>query len=136
MASFRSTEFADTRALAGEQPLPETLRCTSLLVRVLCFVALGRPDLYDHWKSLQSEEAFEIVRSRLCSILSSIITTASILLAMSGVFVTTGSPVPYFDYTSSAPHCLLFTTLMFAMIAISDVHSPASGRGPGQAGPD
>ncbi|KAG1720598.1 hypothetical protein EDB19DRAFT_1776270 [Suillus lakei] len=37
---------------------------------------------------------------------------------MSGVFVTTGSPVPYFDYTSSAPHCLLFTTLMFAMIAM------------------
>ncbi|KAG1720596.1 hypothetical protein EDB19DRAFT_1776264, partial [Suillus lakei] len=85
---------------------------------VLCFVALGRPGLDDHWKLLQSEEVFETVRSRLCSILSSTITTASVLLAISGVFVTTGSPVPYFDYTPLAPYCLLFISLMLAMIAM------------------
>ncbi|KAG2071428.1 hypothetical protein BDR04DRAFT_1098193 [Suillus decipiens] len=49
----------------------------SLFMRVLCFLALGCPDLDDHWKSLQSEEAFETVRSRLCSILTSTITTIS-----------------------------------------------------------
>ncbi|KAG2748643.1 hypothetical protein P692DRAFT_20833318 [Suillus brevipes Sb2] len=90
-----STELyvtTDKRALAEEQPLPETLRRMSLLMRVICFLALGRPDLDDHWKSLHSEQAFETVRSRLCSILASTITTASVLLAISGVFVSTGSP--------------------------------------------
>ncbi|KAG1763328.1 hypothetical protein EDD22DRAFT_887781 [Suillus occidentalis] len=98
----------DKRALAEEQPLPETLCHMSLLMRVICFLALGRPDLDDHWKSLHSEQAFETVRSKLCSILASTITAASVLLAISGVFVSTGSPVPSFDYTSPAPHCLLF----------------------------
>ncbi|KAG2737653.1 hypothetical protein P692DRAFT_20689527, partial [Suillus brevipes Sb2] len=116
-----STELyvtTDRRALAEEQPLPEALRHTSLLMRILCFLALGHPDLDDHWKSLQSEQAFETVRSRLCSILASTISAASVLLAISGVFVSTGSPVPSFDYTSPAPHCLLFLSLMLAMIAM------------------
>ncbi|KAG2033714.1 hypothetical protein BDR03DRAFT_1094151 [Suillus americanus] len=121
MASLYSTELyvtGDPRALAEERPLPEALRRTSLLMRVLCFLALGHPDLSDLWRSLQSEEAFETVRSKLCSILASTITTASVILALSGVFVTTGSPVSYFDYTSPAPHCLLFISLMLAMIAL------------------
>jgi hypothetical protein len=109
---------ADPRLLAEEQPLPEALRCTSLFMRVLCFLALGRTDLDDLWKLLQSEQAFETIRSRLCSILASIITTASVILALDGVFITTGSPVSYFDYTSPAPHCFLFTSLMLAMIAM------------------
>ncbi|KAG2039169.1 hypothetical protein BDR03DRAFT_1090652, partial [Suillus americanus] len=121
MASLRFTQSydatADPRALAEEQ-LPDALRHASLLTRVLCFLALGRPNLEDHWKSLQSEQAFEIVRTRLWSILASTITTAGVLLAISGVFVTTGSPVSYFDYTSPAPHCLLFVSLMLAMIAM------------------
>ncbi|KAG1871306.1 hypothetical protein DFJ58DRAFT_763271 [Suillus subalutaceus] len=90
----------------------------SLFTRVVCFLALGRPDLEDHWKSLQSGQAFEIVRTKLCSILASTITTAGVLLTMSGVFVTTGFPVPCFDHTSPAPHCLLFISLMLAMIAL------------------
>ncbi|KAG2367187.1 hypothetical protein BDR07DRAFT_1393876 [Suillus spraguei] len=100
-------------ALAVEQPLPEALRRT-----VLYFLALGRPNVDDHWKSLQSEEAFEPVRKRLCSVLTSTITTASVLVATNGVFVTTGSPVSYFDYTSPASHCLLLISLMLAMIAM------------------
>ncbi|KAG1833995.1 hypothetical protein DFJ58DRAFT_750240 [Suillus subalutaceus] len=121
MASLYSTELyvtGDPRALAEEQPLPEALRRPPLLMRVLCFLALGRPDLNDLWRSLQSEQAFETVRSKLCSILASTITTASVILALSGVFVTTGTPVSYFDYTSPAPHCLLFISLMLAMIAL------------------
>jgi hypothetical protein len=133
---FKSYVTADPRALAEERPLPEALRRTSLLMRVLCFLALGRSDLEDHWKSLQSEQAFETVRTRLCRILASTITTVScptlrelnpvltffnkagILLTISGVFVTTGSPVPYFDYTSPASHGLLFMSLMFVTIAL------------------
>ncbi|KAG2071424.1 hypothetical protein BDR04DRAFT_1154334 [Suillus decipiens] len=107
-----------TANLVDEQPLPEALRLMPLLMRTLCFLALGRPDLDDHWMSLQSEEAFETIRNKLCSILVSIITTASVLLALSGVFVTVGSPVSYFDYTLPAPHCLLFVSLMLAMIAM------------------
>ncbi|KAG1849645.1 Metallo-dependent phosphatase-like protein [Suillus subalutaceus] len=121
MASLYSTELyvtADPRTLTEEQPLPEALRRTSLLMRVVCFLALGQPDFDGHWKSLQSEEAFETVRGRSCSILTSTITTASVLLATSVVFVTTGSPVPYFDYTSPVPHCLLLISLMLAMIAL------------------
>ncbi|KAG1731703.1 hypothetical protein EDB19DRAFT_1322167 [Suillus lakei] len=112
--------ITDQRTPAEEEPLPEAL-CRgnmSLSMRVLCFCALGRPDLEHHWKSLQSEEAFEIVRTRVCSTLANISTTAGVLLAISGVFVTTGSPVPYFDYASPAPHCLLFISLMLAMIAM------------------
>ncbi|KAG1887694.1 Metallo-dependent phosphatase-like protein [Suillus subluteus] len=121
MASLYSTELyvtTETRRLAEEQPLPVALRRMSLLMRVLCFLALGHLDLDDHWKSLQSEEAFETVRSRLCSVLASTMTTASVILALSGVFVTTGSPVSYFNYTSPAPHCLLVISLMLAMIAL------------------
>ncbi|KAG1849618.1 hypothetical protein C8R48DRAFT_778550 [Suillus tomentosus] len=98
--------------------LPKALRRMSLLTRVLCFLALGRPDLNDHWKSLQSEQAFEIVRGRSCSILGNAITTATVLLATSGVFVTTASPVSYFDYSSPAPYCLLLMSLMNTMIAM------------------
>ncbi|KAG1900346.1 uncharacterized protein F5891DRAFT_312150 [Suillus fuscotomentosus] len=108
----------DKTALAEEQPLPEALRRTSLSTRVLCFLALGRPDFDDHWKSLQSDQAFETIRSRSCSILASTITTATVLLATSVVFVSTASPVSYFDYTSPAPYCLLFISLMLAMMAI------------------
>ncbi|KAG2071434.1 hypothetical protein BDR04DRAFT_1154343 [Suillus decipiens] len=108
----------DPITLANERPLPEALRPASPSMRVLCFLALGHPDLDYHWKSLQSEEVFETVRTRLCSILTSTITTASVLLATNGVFVTTGSPVSYFDYTSPAPHCLPFISLMLAMIAM------------------
>ncbi|KAG1887684.1 hypothetical protein F4604DRAFT_2038191 [Suillus subluteus] len=121
MASLYSTELyvmADPRGLTEDQPLPKALRCTSLLMRVLCFLALGQPDLDGHWKSLQSEEVFEAIRGRTCSILTSTITTASVLLATSVVFVTTSSPVPYFNYTSPAPHCLLLISLMLAMIAL------------------
>jgi hypothetical protein len=74
---FKLHVTTDPRALADEQPLPEDLRRTSLLMRVLCFLAFGRPDLDDHWKSLQSEQAFETVRTRLCSILTNTITTVS-----------------------------------------------------------
>lgn len=109
---------ADQRAPAEEKLLPEALRDMSPVMRVLCFFAVGRPDLEGHWKSVQSEEAFEIVRTRLCSILANTITTSGVLLAISGVFVTTGSPVPYFGYTSPAPYFLLFSSLMLAMIAM------------------
>ncbi|KAG1865591.1 hypothetical protein C8R48DRAFT_672223 [Suillus tomentosus] len=118
MASFYSTQscaITDPRAF---EPLPNALLRTSLIMRVLCFLALGHPNLGDHWKSLQSDQAFETVRSRLCSILTSTITTASVLLAISGVFVSTASPVSYFDYTSPVPYCLLFISLMLAMIAM------------------
>ncbi|KAG1788404.1 hypothetical protein EV424DRAFT_1109633 [Suillus variegatus] len=91
----------DQTALAEEQPLPEALRHTSLLTR-----------------SLQSDQAFETIRSRSCSILASTITTATVLLATSVVLVSTASPVSYFNYTSPAPHCLLFISLMLAMMAI------------------
>jgi len=118
MASFYSTQSYAITDLRTFEPLPEALRSTSLVMSVLCFLALGRPNLDDHWRSLQSEQAFETVRSRLCSILTSTIATASVLLAISGVFVSTGSPVSYFDYTSPVPYCLLFISLMLAMIAM------------------
>ncbi|KAG2058207.1 hypothetical protein BDR06DRAFT_950632 [Suillus hirtellus] len=118
MDSFYSTQSYAITDLRSYEPLPDSLRRTSLVMRVLCFLALGRPDIDDHWKSLQSEQAFETVRSRLCSILASTITTASVLLAISGVFVSTASPVSYFDYTSPVPYCLLFISLMLAVIAM------------------
>ncbi|KAG1731698.1 hypothetical protein EDB19DRAFT_1321918 [Suillus lakei] len=123
MATFYdSTELyttADQRALAVEEPISEAFRDMSLFMRVLCFFAVGRPDLEDHWKSLQSEQAFEVVRGRLCSIMANIIAAAGILIATSGGFVkATGSPVTYLDYTLPAPYFLLFTSLMLAMIAL------------------
>ncbi|KAG1717742.1 hypothetical protein EDB19DRAFT_1157812 [Suillus lakei] len=116
--SISGTRTPDERALAEDRTLPVALRDSSYLTRVLCLFALGRPDLEAHWESLQSEEAFQSVREKLCSILTNTITAAGLLLATSGVFVTTGSPVPYFDYTSSAPYCLLFISLMLAMTAM------------------
>ncbi|KAG2101027.1 uncharacterized protein F5147DRAFT_776752 [Suillus discolor] len=104
MASLYSTQSyvtADDAASAEEQSLPEALHCTSLLMR-----------------SLQSEQAFETVRNRLCSILACTITTVSVLLAISGVFISTGSPVSYFNYMSPVPYCLLFILLMLTMIAM------------------
>jgi hypothetical protein len=68
--------IADPRALA-EKPFPDALHRTTLLTRVLCFLAFGRPGLEDHWKSLQSDQTFETVRSKSCSILASTITTVS-----------------------------------------------------------
>ncbi|KAG1859116.1 hypothetical protein C8R48DRAFT_258362 [Suillus tomentosus] len=90
----------------------------SLLTRVLCLLALGRPDFDDHWKSLQSDQAFETIRSRSCSILANTITAAIVLLATGGVFVSTASPVSYFNYTSPAPYFLLYISLMLATMAI------------------
>ncbi|KAG2058223.1 hypothetical protein BDR06DRAFT_950662 [Suillus hirtellus] len=118
MASFYSTQSYTITDLRAFEPLPEALRSTSLVMRVLCFLALGCPNLDDHWKSLQSEQTFEIIGSRLCSILTSTITTASVLLAISSVFVSTASPVSYFDYTLPVPYCLLFISLMLAMVAM------------------
>jgi hypothetical protein len=51
--AFKLYVTADPTAFAEERPLPEALRHTSLLMRILCFLALGHPDLDDHWKSLQ-----------------------------------------------------------------------------------
>ncbi|KAG2140941.1 uncharacterized protein EDB93DRAFT_1161140 [Suillus bovinus] len=101
----------------AEHPLPEALRPTSLALRVLCFLALGRPDFDDHWTSLQSERGFETVRTRLCSGLTSTFITASIL-AVSGVFISTASPVPYFGNPSPVSYCLDFISLMLAMIVM------------------
>ncbi|KAG2131765.1 hypothetical protein DEU56DRAFT_813176 [Suillus clintonianus] len=101
-----------------EQALPESLCYTSSITKVLCFVAIGCSDLEDHWESLQSDEAFEKVRGSQCSILSSTISAASLLLATSGIFVTTGSPVSYLAYNSPATYFLLFMSLMMAMIAM------------------
>ncbi|KAG1746031.1 uncharacterized protein EDB91DRAFT_1120303 [Suillus paluster] len=115
--TFNINWSSDERTLT-EETLPQALRDTSSLTRVLCFLALGRPDLEGHWEALQSEDAFEIVRGRLCTILTNTITAAGLLLATSGVFVTTNSPVLYLDYTSPAPYFLLFISLMLAMIAM------------------
>ncbi|KAG1869069.1 hypothetical protein DFJ58DRAFT_911392 [Suillus subalutaceus] len=116
--SIYETRTSDQSILAEDRMLPGTLRDTSFLTRVLCLFALGRLDLEAHWGSLQSEEAFKNVREKLCSILTNTITAAGLLLATSGVFVTTVSPAPYFDYTSPAPYFLLFISLMMAMIAM------------------
>jgi len=123
MALFYSTELyvmIDQGTPFEEEPLPEALRRDnmSLLTRILCFCALGRPDLEAHWRSLQSEKAFEIVRTKVSSILDNVITTAGILLATSGVFITTSSPLTYFDYSLPAPYFLLFISFMLAMIAV------------------
>ncbi|KAG1751123.1 hypothetical protein EDB19DRAFT_1675461 [Suillus lakei] len=99
-------ETPDERSLTEGQTIPASLRDTSSLTRVLCFFALGRPDLEDHWESLQCKEEFEDVRKKLCSILSNTVSTASLLLATSGVFVST------------ATYFLLFMSLMMAMIAM------------------
>ncbi|KAG1746041.1 uncharacterized protein EDB91DRAFT_1120356 [Suillus paluster] len=104
--------------MAGEQTLPVSLRNTSTFTRVLCCFALGRPDLEDHWESLQSADSFEIMRGRMYSILTVNVTAAGLLLATSGVFVTTSSPVPDFDYTMSGSYFPLFMSLMLAMIAM------------------
>ncbi|KAG1809023.1 hypothetical protein EV424DRAFT_1424159 [Suillus variegatus] len=96
----------DERALTEEQTIPASLRDASSFTRVLCFLALGRADLEDHWET------------KLCSILSNTVSVASLLLATSGVFVSTSSPVPYFNYSTPATYFLLFMSLMLAMIAV------------------
>ncbi|KAG1822712.1 uncharacterized protein BJ212DRAFT_1585433 [Suillus subaureus] len=117
--STDETRTSDQSILAEDRILPGALHNTSFITRVLCLFALGRPDLEAHWGSLQSEEAFQNVRERLCSILTNTVTAkAGLLLATSGVFVTTVSPAPYFDYTSPTPYLLLFISLMMAMIAM------------------
>lgn len=116
--NIHGTRTADENTLAEDRILPEVLRDTSFITRVLYLFALGRPDLEAHWESLQTEEAFKSVKEWLCSILTNTITAAGLLLATSGVFVTTVSPVPYFDYTSPVPYFLLFISLMMAMIAM------------------
>ncbi|KAG1746035.1 uncharacterized protein EDB91DRAFT_1246159 [Suillus paluster] len=58
------------------------------------------------------------MRGRICSILTVAITAAGLLLATSGVFVTTSSPVSYFDYSSPASYFLFLMSLMLAMIAM------------------
>ncbi|KAG1887656.1 hypothetical protein F4604DRAFT_1916463 [Suillus subluteus] len=129
MASFYSTELyvtADPRTLAEEQLLPEALRRMSLLTRVLCFLALGRPDLEDHWKSLQSEQAFETVRSRLCSILDSTITTAGVLLAQlkpGGYFVLSYllSIVTPMLFVAWSLHCFIFAMVIAGFCSQSTI---------------
>ncbi|KAG2102218.1 uncharacterized protein F5147DRAFT_838803 [Suillus discolor] len=116
VSTFHGTP--DEGSLTEEQTIPASLRDTSSLTRVLCFLALGRPDLEDHWESLQSKEGFEDVRKKLCSILSNTISVASLLLATNAVFVSTGSLVSYFNYSSPATYFLLFMSLMLAMIAV------------------
>ncbi|KAG2057422.1 hypothetical protein BDR06DRAFT_951601 [Suillus hirtellus] len=121
MASFDSTELyaiTDNKASVEEQPFPEALRSMSLVMRVLCVLAFRCSNLHDNWNSLQSDGAFETVRTRMCYILGSTITTASVLAISSGVFITTGFPVSYFGYTSCIPYCLLFISLMFAIFAM------------------
>ncbi|KAG1837736.1 hypothetical protein C8R48DRAFT_743216 [Suillus tomentosus] len=44
--------------------------------------------------------------------------TMASILAISGVFVSTASPVSYFGYTSSIPYYPIFISLMFAIFAI------------------
>ncbi|KAG1731692.1 hypothetical protein EDB19DRAFT_1736846, partial [Suillus lakei] len=98
----------EEESLPNEEPLPEALRAIMMKppMRLLCLFALGRLDLEDHWKSLQSDEAF-----------GSTITIASTLTVLSGGFKATGS-VNYFDYTSPASYLAFFATLMFALTTI------------------
>ncbi|KAG1809028.1 hypothetical protein EV424DRAFT_1424181 [Suillus variegatus] len=83
---------SDESTLAEDRMLPGALRDASF--------------------SLQSKDAFQNARESLKH------RKAGLLLATSGVFVTTVSPAPYFDYTSPAPYFLLFISLMMAMIAM------------------
>ncbi|KAG2086149.1 hypothetical protein BD769DRAFT_1396978 [Suillus cothurnatus] len=123
MARFYSTELymtPDKRALAEEQPLPETLRRTSLFTRVLCFLALGRPNFEDHWKSLQSEQAFETVRSRSCSIVSSAITTQ---LQPGGYFFLSYllSIVTPIFFVAWSLHCFIFAMMIAGFCSQSTI---------------
>jgi len=117
-SNIYGTQTSDESTLAEDRMLPGALRDASFVTRLLCLFALGRHDLEAHWESLQSKDAFQNARERQCSILTNTITSAGLLLATSGVFVTTVSPAPYFDYTLPAPYLLLFTSLMMAMIAM------------------
>ncbi|KAG2152630.1 uncharacterized protein EDB93DRAFT_1137690 [Suillus bovinus] len=80
-------------------------------MRVLCFLALGRPNLEDHWN-------YPTQRPSRTGADADMLSKASVLLAISGVFVSTASLVSYFDYTSPVPYCLLFISLMLAMLAM------------------
>ncbi|KAG1898852.1 uncharacterized protein F5891DRAFT_1190341 [Suillus fuscotomentosus] len=102
---------------------------TSRLERV--FEAHARTSPHAHYDILHQAPAPRLVPSRKhptpinCQTRFSLplgtarstITMASVLLAISGVFVSMGSPVSYFDYMSPVPYCLLFISLMFSMIA-------------------
>ncbi|KAG1731684.1 hypothetical protein EDB19DRAFT_2041707 [Suillus lakei] len=108
------------------KPSPTRMRNTKALrsimikspVRLLCLFALWRPDLQEHWNSLQSDEAFGSVRTTLCSTLGIIIILASTLIGLSSGFKVTGS-VNYVDYTSEpASYLMLIATLMFAIVAM------------------
>ncbi|KAG1881939.1 hypothetical protein C8R48DRAFT_19408 [Suillus tomentosus] len=134
-SNIYGTQTFDESTLAEDRKLPGALRDASFVTRLLCLFASGRHDLEAYWESLQSKDAFQNARERQCSILTNTITSVSnstprrrlhslklqkagLLLATSGVFVTTVSPAPYFDYTLPAPYLLLFTSLMMAMIAM------------------
>ncbi|KAG2109519.1 hypothetical protein DEU56DRAFT_920325 [Suillus clintonianus] len=99
-------------------PLPVALRDISLPTRGICFFFSGYPNLKKYWGSLQSDQEFEAVKTRNCSILANAITGGGVVLAINGVFVTTSSPVTDIDYTSPAPYFLSLTSRMFAMIAM------------------
>ncbi|KAG1730900.1 hypothetical protein EDB19DRAFT_1739680, partial [Suillus lakei] len=103
-----------------EEPLPEALcamMMTSFFMRLLCFLALWRPDLQEHWKSLQSDKAFKSEKTMMCSILGIIATLAGTHIGLSGGFKATSS-TDYFNYTLPASYSALFATFMFAFIAI------------------
>ncbi|KAG2051588.1 hypothetical protein BDR06DRAFT_1010305 [Suillus hirtellus] len=118
-SNIYGTQTSDESTLAEDRIPPGALRDASFVTRLLCLFASGRHDLEAYWESLQSRDAFQNVRERQCSILTNTITSkAGLLLATSGVFVTTVSPAPYFDYTLPAPYLLPFTSLMMAMIAM------------------
>ncbi|KAG1731687.1 hypothetical protein EDB19DRAFT_2027198 [Suillus lakei] len=86
--------------LLDQEPLPEVLHdIMTLVMRLLCSLALGRLDLQDHWNSLQSDEAFTSERTIVNSILTITATIAGILTILSGGFKATGS-INYFNYTS------------------------------------
>ncbi|KAG1720560.1 hypothetical protein EDB19DRAFT_2029832 [Suillus lakei] len=109
-------DLPEEESLPNEEPLPEVLR--AIMMKLLCLFALWRPDLQEHWNSLQSDEAFGSVRTILCSILSMTIILASTLIGLSNDFKVTSS-VNYVDYTSEPAFYLVFiATLMFAIIAM------------------
>ncbi|KAG1720551.1 hypothetical protein EDB19DRAFT_1835902 [Suillus lakei] len=104
-----------------EEPLLEALQVQAIILksptRLLHFFALRCADLEDHWKSLQSDEAFTSIKARVNFILGIAVAIAEALINLRDGFKSTGS-VNYFDYTLPAPYLMLFATVMFAVIAI------------------
>ncbi|KAG1730897.1 hypothetical protein EDB19DRAFT_1912736 [Suillus lakei] len=107
---------------SGEEPFPEGLQVRAIITksptRLLRLFALRRADLEDHWKSLQSDEAFASVKTMVNFILGITVTMAGILTVLSGGFKATPGSVNYFNYTSPAPYLMLFATLIFAVVAM------------------